>query len=255
MYHRIPKAVIFDLDGTLAESKQILTSDMGELLQQLSNRTCIGVASGAGFEQYKKQLLAYLPASTNLKNFYLLPVNAAQIYKRENDAWVTLYDESFTREERDAIFTAFEDSLKEAGMHEEKEELFGARIEDRAAQVTFSALGQNAPIDRKQGWDPDASKRQILRKALEKRLSKFSIAIGGMTSVDVTRKGIDKAYGVSKLSAITGIRIADMLYVGDALFEGGNDAVVKKTGIPTHEVKNTGDTKVLIQELLSLVNT
>jgi hypothetical protein len=46
-----------------------------------------------------------------------------------------------------------------------------------------------------------------------------------------------------------------MLYVGDALFEGGNDAVVKKTGIPTHEVKNTGDTKVLIQELLSLVNT
>ena len=43
-----------------------------------------------------------------------------------------------------------------------------------------------------------------------------------------------------------------MLYVGDGLFEGGNDAVVKETGIPTHAVTGPAETANVIEALLTV---
>ena len=44
--------------------------------------------------------------------------------------------------------------------------------------------------------------------------------LGGATSIDVTKPGIDKAYGIKKLQETLGISIKEMIYVGDALFVG-----------------------------------
>jgi len=55
---------------------------------------------------------------------------------------------------------------------------------DRGSQITFSALGQQAPLDEKSGWDPDFVKRKSLKAILDTIIPEFSVRIGGATSID-----------------------------------------------------------------------
>jgi hydroxymethylpyrimidine pyrophosphatase-like HAD family hydrolase len=149
------------------------------------------------------------------------------------------------------VLSALQKALAETGFDTPPPQLWGEQIEDRGAQITWSALGQQAPIEVKSVWDPDRKKRAPLQAALIAHLSDFSVRANATTSIDITRAGINKAYGVRKLSEIINAPIENMVYVGDALFPGGNDEVVKETGIKTHEVKDPSDTEKFIQELLA----
>ena len=53
----------------------------------------------------------------------------------------------------------------------------------------------------------------------------------GATSIDVTKPGIDKAYGIGKLRDVLGISLKEMIFVGDALFPGGNDYPAQQAGV------------------------
>lgn len=75
------------------------------------------------------------------------------------------------------------------------EETWGPALEDRGSQVTYSALGQAAPVDAKLAWDPDNSKKEALRAYAAERLPDLEVRSGGSTSIDITKRGIDKAYG------------------------------------------------------------
>ena len=124
-------------------------------------------------------------------------------------------------------------------------------IEDRGSQITLSALGQDAPIEDKKRWDPDFRKRKHIKAILEPMISSFSIQMGGATSIDVTRPGIDKAYGIKKLREITGITIQDMIFVGDAIFPGGNDYPAKQAGVASIEVRDPHETKRVVEAIIA----
>jgi HAD superfamily hydrolase (TIGR01484 family) len=245
-----PKLVVFDLDGTLAESKQPVSAQMGDLLGRLLEKTSVAIMSGGGWKQFEKQLLPSLPEGTKLEKLYLFPDSAAQCFVYENGAWRSRYDHAFTAMEREKIFKALDEALRETNLHEVPVRVWGERIEDRGAEITFSGLGQQAPPEEKKKWDPDGSKKRALRDALQKRLPEFSEGANGSTSVDITRRGITKAYGVRQLAGLAGISVSEMLYVGDALGEGGNDAVVKETGIRTMEVFGPEETAELVRTIL-----
>lgn len=102
------------------------------------------------------------------------------------------------------------------------EKVWGEIIEDQGSQITFSALGQQAPLDEKDKWDPDFTKRKKIKAILDTFIPEFSVRMGGATSIDVIKPGIDKAYGVRKLRDILGISLKEMIFIGDALFVGGN---------------------------------
>ena len=74
-------------------------------------------------------------------------------------------------------------------------------------------------------------KRREIKAVLEKKIPEFEIRMGGMTSIDITRKGIDKAYAIQKIKSIMGVLDEDIIFVGDALYKGGNDSSVKKTEV------------------------
>jgi phosphomannomutase len=131
---------------------------------------------------------------------------------------------------------------------------WGEVIEDRGSQITFSALGQDAPLQEKKVWDPDFSKRKQMQVILSKSLPDFSVRLGGTTSIDVTRIGIDKAYGISKLTEILGIGKEKMLFVGDAIFPGGNDYAVKEAGVDSIEVRDSTESKRVIQAIIACLN-
>lgn len=247
----IPKVVAFDLDGTLAISKGPLSERMSALLTQLCAATNVAVMSGGKIEQFQKQIVERMDTSSRFEHLFLFPTSGASLFVFKNGAWIAEYQETISPEEAERIKKAIEETLVLTGVLDPTAPRYGELSEYRGSQVTFSALGQEAPVEEKYAWDPDQEKRRKMVGPLTERLPGHSIKIGGTTSIDITREGINKAYGLRKLSTLLSIHTKDMLYIGDALFEGGNDEVVKETGIPTRQVKDPTETERVIEELLS----
>ena len=224
---------------------------MGELLSQLLKKMPVAVMSGAGFPQFERQFFPAFPADADFTNLYLFPDNAAQCFVYREGSWKPQYDNAFTPAEREHVLKALDEALVETGMRDVPIRVWGERIEDRGAEIVFSGLGQEAPPEEKRKWDPTREKRKPLYDALTKKLPEFAIGLNAMTSIDITRKGITKAYGIRRLAELSGVAIAEMLYVGDALDEGGNDAVVKETGVQTHAVFGPEETAGLINTFLA----
>ena len=246
------KLVIFDLDGTLAESKQPLTLDMAVLLEKLLEKVPVAIISGGALPQFLKQVVDQLPNTANLANLYLLPTSGASLYEFRNDTWNKVYEERLSEKEAYLIEIALREAAKETGVIDFSKQSWGDRIEYRGGQMSMSALGQQAPVALKKEWDPDRSKRKALQTALTKLLpQEFTAAMGGATTIDVTRSGIDKAYGLRKLCERLGIEEPDALYVGDELGAGGNDEAVYKTKAETKSVANPAETAKLIEKIIA----
>lgn len=241
---------MFDLDGTLAESKQPITEEMGNLCAKMLNRGTIAVISGAAFPQFEKEFLSVLPKESNLKNLYIFPVNAAQCYSYQNNSWQKKYDYSLNDDEKKLINKVIEETLTEMQIDTEME-IWGKRADDRGAQITFSALGQEAPLEAKREWNIKYNEQRAkMRDALANRLPQFSVSSGGLTSIDITKKGITKAFGVTQMALIANTSVSEMLYIGDALEPGGNDSVVKETGIKTIQVTSPKETAEIMSKIL-----
>ena len=191
------KLIVFDLDGTLAASKAPVDPEMSGLLHELLAIVKVAVISGGGWPQFEKQLVSNLPHDKLLANLSLLPTCGTEFYRYESADWKKIYSEDFTTDQREKIL----DSLKKAiGVADFKiEKLWGEQIEDRGSQITFSALGQQAPLEEKEKWDSDFAKRKKIKAILDTFIPEFSVRIGGATSIDITKPGIDKAYGIGKL--------------------------------------------------------
>ncbi len=162
-------------------------------------------------------------------------------------SWELLYAEDFTKAESEKIIDSLKQSIEQSDFKIEK--TWGEQIEDRGSQITFSALGQEAPLDAKKTWDPDFAKRQKMKTVLDKLIPEFSVHLGGATSVDVTKPGIDKAYGIHKLKEILGIPTDDMIFVGDAIFPGGNDYPAKQAGVQSIQVRDPEECKRVIEAI------
>ncbi len=245
------KVIVFDLDGTLAESKQPLDSEMATLLKQLIDHDhYIAVMSGGSLAQYKKQFLSQLPLSSlQYQKLYLLPTSGTAMYRYTHNDWQEIYMHTLSLVESDEITTMLHEAAFATGNIPEK--IHGAQIEDRGSQITFSALGQDAPLQEKSSWDPDRSKRKEIIFYFIKRLPQYTVHIGGTNSIDITKKGIDKTYGIQQLSKVLSIPISDMVFVGDALYPGGNDEPAKASGIECVSVKNIDETKAYIRAMLT----
>jgi HAD superfamily hydrolase (TIGR01484 family) len=131
------------------------------------------------------------------------------------------------------------------------ENTWGDTVEDRDSQITFSALGQKAPLEPKKDWDPDFEKRKKIKEILDKLIPEFAVNLGGATSIDVTKPGIDKAYGMYKLRDMLKISIEEMLFMGDALFDGGNDHPTRTTGVDCIQVRDPQETKRVIEGVIA----
>jgi phosphomannomutase len=240
--------VVFDLDGTLAESKSPIDDEMARLVDALLGIVKVAIISGGAWQQFEKQVLTHLSQDEGLKNLSLLPTCGTKFYQYEF-SWKQLYSEGFTETEKEKIIRSLKQVISSLELKVEK--VWGEVIEDRASQITFSALGQQAPLEDKKKWDPDFTKRKQIKAVLDKLIPEFTVRLGGATSVDVTKHGIDKAYGIRKLRDVLHIAIDQMIFVGDAVFPGGNDYPAKEAGALTIEVKDPHETKRVIEAFIA----
>ncbi|KAH7059008.1 HAD-superfamily hydrolase subfamily IIB [Macrophomina phaseolina] len=224
--------VAFDLDGTLAESKQPLKESMGEALADLLAVAHVAVISGGDWAQFQKQVASRLPARADLSRLWLMPTTGTKLYTHRDGQWSPVYAELFSDDMRAHIIAQFDAALAATGFV--PEQTWGERIEDRGSQITFSALGQQAPIAAKEVWDPDFAKRKVIQADLRTRLPDLSINMGGATSIDITQKG--------------------MMFIGDAIFPGGNDYPAKEIGLKTVRVKDPDGTLAAIAGIVNCLS-
>jgi hypothetical protein len=242
------KLIVFDLDGTLAKSKSALDPEMSTLLHDLLGVAKVAVISGGDWPQFEKQLLSHLPKDESLSNLSVLPTCGTKFFRYSGN-WTKIYSEDFTADEKKKIIDSLSKAFQESGFKVEK--VWGEVIEDRGSQITLSALGQQAPLAEKVKWDPDFSKRQKIKAILDPLIPGFSVRLGGATSIDVTKPGIDKAYGIGKLRDILGVSLREMIYIGDALFPGGNDYPAEQAGVISIPVRGPEDTKLVIEAIIA----
>ena len=245
------KLIVFDLDGTLAESKSPLDAEMSARLHNLLGVVKVAIISGGDWPQFEKQVLSHLPHDERLVNLSILPTCGTKFFQYKGD-WTKLYSEDFTADEKKKITNSLERALGIAGFTVEK--VWGDEIEDRGSQITFSALGQQAPLEEKNKWDPDYTKRKKIKAILDTLIPEFSVRMGGATSIDVTKPGIDKAYGIGKLRVILGISLSEMIFIGDALFAGGNDYPAEQAGVVSIPVRGPSETKPVTEAIIACLN-
>jgi HAD superfamily hydrolase (TIGR01484 family) len=257
---QVKKLIAFDLDNTLAESKSQIPDAMGEALGKLLEKYDVCIISGGKFEQFLKQVINRLEVSDEqLSRLHIMPTCGTRYYRYEQveKKWKMLYHNDLTADQKKRVRAAFESGAKKLGLWEAKP--YGEIIEDRGSQMTYSALGQDIGemlgeegIKRKYEWDPGMSKRNKLKELIAPELDDLEVRVGGVTSIDVTLIGVDKAYGMKKLIEALGISKEEIVFVGDMLQEGGNDYPVRAMGIDWVEVENYKATPYVINGMLAV---
>jgi phosphomannomutase len=245
------KLIVYDLDGTLAESKSALDAEMSERLHDLLGVAKVAIISGGDWPQFEKQVLSHLPRDERLANLSILPTCGTKFFEYKGH-WQKLYSEDFTADEKKKVIDSLTKATEQAGF--KPAQVWGEVIEDRGSQVTFSALGQQAPLAEKEKWDPDYAKRKKIKAIVDTLIPEFSVRMGGATSIDVTKPGIDKGYGIRKLRDVLGISIEEMIFVGDALFPGGNDYPAKEAGVVSISVHGPAETKPVTEAIIACFN-
>ena len=222
---------------------------MAAALVSLLERLPVCIISGGRFEQFQAQVLDHLIAPEQvLSRLHLMPTSGTRYYSRQHGTWSQVYSEDLSAAEKARIAQVLEETSRTLGYWDEHP--WGKLIEDRGSQVTYSALGQAAPLDAKAAWDPDGAKKSLLVARATPLLPDFEVRGGGSTSIDVTRKGIDKAYAVRKLMTQIHATPEELLFVGDRLDEAGNDYPVLAAGVPCVPVTSWHDTLTVIAQFI-----
>lgn len=246
-----PSLVAFDLDDTLAPSKSMISARIAAQLRALLRVVDVAIISGGTESQFRSQVIARLDGAdaAELARLHLLPTCGTRYLRHDGEDFIAVYAHDLTDEEKSAALQALREEAERLGLWEA--EPWGEILEDRGSQITFSALGQQAPGEAKHAWDPSGQKRLRLRDAVAARLPGLEVRAGGSTSIDITRAGIDKAYGMTSLAERTGIALENMLFFGDRLDEGGNDYPVRALGVPSIAVTGWEHTADELDALLA----
>jgi phosphomannomutase len=254
------KVIAFDLDGTLAPSKSPLPDRMAKALDDLLEKYHVCVISGGKMGQFEKQLLSNLKATPDrLERLHLMPTCGTRYYHYDavTHSWQKVYAEDFTETEKKEIVEALQKAVDELGYAEKK--TYGEIIEDRGSQISWSALGQDVidvlgeeGLRMKEAWDPDDKKKAEIRDRAAEMLPAFEVRSGGLTTIDITKPGIDKAYGMQKLMAMLELGKDDIFFIGDRMYEGGNDYPVKAFGIDCQEIGSWEQTALVVETIVNI---
>jgi len=249
------KLIAFDVDDTLVKSKNPLTDEMRDLLAELLKHYEVAIISGSRFEVFQVNIIQPLAevAGDDLRHMHIMPTCGTRYYTYDGDGenWNLHYAEDFTAEEKAQIIEVCERHAKATGLWPDSP--FGEVIEDRLSQISMSLLGQLAPAEAKYEWY-DAHKQEAykLTETIAEELPDYEVRYGGTTTVDITKKGVDKAYGMQKLLDALRFSKEQALFIGDRLEEGGNDYPVRAISVDAIDVDGWQTTPYVVRGILGV---
>ncbi len=241
--------IAFDLDNTMVPAGTTMTEETARAMAELLKYRKVAIVSGAGFSEIDRRVvdvlkgvLAEMDQAELMANLILLPSVGSSLYTYSNGGYAAVYSENLKEAEKShirAVFTA----LLDEGAFGRQAQVYGDQIVDKGSSMTLVITGNDAPPDVKNSCDPNkALRRSLLPRVRGEIGAGFNVTLGGPESIDVTRSGVDKGYGVEKLITTLGIRNGDVVYIGDAFASDGNDYPVLRTGVDALHVKSPTET-------------
>lgn len=205
------KHLFFDLDQTIAPSREVMLPEMFDLLTSLPHD--IIIVTGQGEEVMSWQ-------ANNIPAYYLSQCGNAATDVQGNELW-----RNDLRVDQKAAIHAHVAELR--AYHGETENPDWHPLEDRGALICYSPIGNRAPVEVKKAYDPGAKKREVMLSAVPfVHHDDVAVRIGGSTSFDYTHKEQHKGTNVSRLITLMGWNKNDAVYFGDRFGPGGNDEPV-----------------------------
>ncbi len=243
----------FDLDNTLASSKRPMIPDMAQRFSALTRHINVAVITGGRWELVTSQVIDMLEPQANREHLHLMPTSGTRYYRWLHEQWHCVFSHELNDDQRRRAVISLEKHAREQGLWHE--EVWGERIEDRGSQITFSVLGQAAPLQAKQSFDQNGTLRNKLVEAVSSDVPDLQVRAGGYTSVDVSQRGIDKGFAIRELSRAIGIDAFSMAFVGDRMTPEGNDYPAVQAGAKGVAVSNPNDTLLFLDEILKRIGT
>ncbi|OGL72343.1 hypothetical protein A3D72_04660 [Candidatus Uhrbacteria bacterium RIFCSPHIGHO2_02_FULL_57_19] len=235
----MPKHIFFDLDSTLTPSRAEILPEHKPLFEKLCEKFDVVVITGGAETQIKKQL-----PIENVGRYYMLSQQGNHAIAKDG---TLLWHEAVSAEQEEAVkkfaLKLTEDFRAVKGwVMPMRDDTF----ENRGSQFASSVLGFHAPNKEKYAADPDQSIRRALLAGHPKELAALrEVGIeampAGTTTIDFILAGRHKGYNITRFIERMGWKKEDCIYIGDALFKGGNDESVIGV-IPTHPVKDHRET-------------
>ena len=124
-------------------------------------------------------------------------------------------------------------------------------IQDRGCQISYSLIGHNMDKEVKGAFDPRGLLRRKILEMIPLESDKVTVKVGGTTCLDYTHVDGTKADNLRRLAEMDGFDLTQAVYVGDQLYDGGNDSDVKSIeGLRTIQVQHFSDTHDVIEAFL-----
>ena len=238
------KVIICDIDGTLAYTDTEVTDEILNVIKKLQKKYLFVTMGNGTFTHLHNQFVKKYKEK-NDKEIYVYSLGGMECYKVADEGIIKIYSNDLSEDEKRKLVNTISDFIRKYKITPDTYD----QIEDRGSMVVFSILGRKANKELKYNFDPDRKKREkFIEEFFSKKLPEFEMKIGGTTTIDFTRKGFTKAFGVKKIKEMFNHDFKEMIYFGDNLQEGGNDHAVKKL-IEAVEVKNPEDTLIKLKEL------
>lgn len=187
----------FDLDGTICESRQVISKKMKKKMLSIGEFV---VVSGAEKKRIEKQMDG---------------VPCIKMAQNGNDTpdWQNL----LTKKELKEIF---------AHISKIKIDFNDDCIHDRGCQVSLSFTGHNADREWKLKFDPTKKYRNYILKKHPFKSKTLIVRVAGTTCLDYNRKGNLKGDNIERYIKLHGLKKKDCIYYGDNFDKGGNDESV-----------------------------
>lgn len=224
--------ILFDVDGTLTESREHLKTKMLKALRELCRHAEIGFLTGSGLEYIKEQLWPALNDPIIKHNCHLLPCNGTEYLITSGE------DEIIFNHISKAIMS---DEIGEGMMQELMKllcslqaqvsdeytiPLSGNFIQNRGSMVNWCPIGRSSKRDARNAFKVLDDKLKIRNKYFEilsteikNRNIPLTLKLGGDTSFDIYPHGWDKTYALNHFSQTDW----DFWFVGDRCYPEGND--------------------------------
>jgi phosphomannomutase len=230
------KALVFDLDGTLTEPRQSISSTMECRLEELRQKYQIIILGAGNCHRIYNQI-------NHFDFIYIFGNYGLEAYHTNYDGLHYVY-----RNRQTMNLSIISSAIKEIREKYQLTHFKGLSFElHPVGMVTFALLGTEAKIEDKLRFDPNKKLRYIILPDLQKLLPDNTIIIGGTSSFDILPKNFNKGYGIKMICEILHLDRKDIMYFGDAIKSNENDDGIQKSDIAYTSVKNS-------YELLEVLN-
>lgn len=249
-----PKAMLFDMDGTLTETGRRISPEVVKELQSIPPSIKKYLVTGANFSKIEEQIpidlllslfeRVYACNGTRVYNCNLDMDYESQSAEAELIHKVSMLD-YYSESDINHIISVL---LSIASKTHTKIKT-GTFVEWRESQINFSVIGRNCTQEQRADyvrWDEKSGERNKIIEKLRKEFQGWGLSfrMGGQISIDITREGWDKSYAFENM-----LESPDScIFFGDKICKDGNDLDIAMKCAYYHNVDNVADLILQLQE-------